>query len=540
MLGQVRRSLVAQLLLILLLTAGLALAASAALAFRAARNHLLDYVRSTTSNTADLVRLAAHDGMLLNRPDVVQTTLQNLVRGPAVAAIRVYDKKGAIVMSAHDAEVGQHVAIDSETCQSCHAQGRARDVALLEKSALAVVPQGPEVLRHLSVIQNEKACARSGCHEPPSKTRILGVLDVEVSMRPLQEAIGDTRTQIAWITAGLIGMVGLVLGVFLRRVVQRPVAGLKQGTRRIAAGDLDTRIEVSGEHELARLGQAFNRMAEELSSARREVTEWSQTLEEKVVEKTDELRRAQRQVLHMEKMSSLGKLSATVAHELNNPITGMLNYTRLVRRVLEEQPLDGAVRTELDGYLSVLQHECVRCGSIVQNLLVFARRSGADMTPVDVNEIIDRSLMLVRHHLEIAGIRLHREPFAGDPRIVADPGQILQALVALLVNAVEAIKETGDRDGELSVGTDADAASVTIHVADSGGGIPPDVLPRIFEPFFSTKDKESGVGLGLAVVYGIVQRHGGDIDVDTAPGRGTTFHLRLPRQPPPVPVETQP
>jgi two-component system NtrC family sensor kinase len=257
-----------------------------------------------------------------------------------------------------------------------------------------------------------------------------------------------------------------------------------------------------------------------------------------VVEKTAELQRAQRQVLHMEKMSSLGKLSATVAHELNNPISGMLNYTRLIQRVLKDQVLDDDVRRELEGYLSVLQHECARCGSIVQNLLVFARRSGADMAPTDVNDVVDRSLMLVRHHLEIAAIRWRFDRLEGDPQIVADPGQLQQALVALLVNAVEAIKDSGDRDGELSVRVDGDATSIVIHVADSGPGIPASVLPRIFEPFFSTKDKESGVGLGLAVVYGIVQRHGGDIDVDTEPGHGTTFHLRLPRQPPPVPRET--
>lgn len=537
MLGQIRRSLVAQLLFILLLTAGLALATSAALAFRAARNHLLTYVRGSTSKTADLVRLATHDGMLLNRPDLVQTTMHNLVRGPAVSAIRVYDKRGTIVMSADETEIGKAVPLDSAACQTCHAEGQGRiaDAALLESSALTLVPKGPELLRHLSVIQNEQTCAKRDCHESPDKTRILGVLDVEVSMQPLEDAIRGTRNQMLWITAGLIAAMGVVLGAFVRRVVHRPIARLREGTRRIAAGDLDTRIAVPGDHELARLGQAFNRMAEDLAAARREVTNWSQTLEVRVVEKTAELQRAQRQVLHMEKMSSLGKLSATVAHELNNPISGMLNYTRLIQRVLAGQALDDDVRRELDGYLSVLQHECARCGSIVQNLLVFARRSGADMAPTDVNDIIDRSLMLVRHHLEIAGIRWRTGRLEGDPQVVADPGQLQQALVALLVNAVEAIRDSGDRDGELSVVADGDADFVTIHVADSGPGIPAAVLPQIFEPFFSTKDKESGVGLGLAVVYGIVQRHGGTIDVDTEPGRGTTFHLRLPRRPPTPP-----
>jgi two-component system NtrC family sensor kinase len=540
MLGPIKRSLVAQLLLILILTAGVALAASAALALRASRTHLLTHVRSTTGNTADLVRLAAHDGMLLNRPDVVQT-LRNLVRGPAVAAIRWCTARRARSSCRPTMRKWARRSPRLRDVPELPCQGRARDVALLEKSALAVVPQGYEVLRHLSVIQNEQACARKDCHPSPSQARILGVLDVEVSMQPLKAAIAETRSQMVGLTAALIGAVGLVLGAFIRRVVQRPVARLKVGARRIASGDLDTRIEVTGEHELARLAQAFNRMAEDLATARLEVTQWSQTLEEKVVEKTSELRRAQRQVLHTEKMSSLGKLSATVAHELNNPISGMLNYTRLVRRVLADQPLDKDVRQELDGYLEVLQHECARCGTIVQNLLVFARRSGADMAPTDVNEVIDRSLMLVRHHLEIAGIQLRQQRLEGDSQIIADPGQIQQALVALLVNAVEAIKEAGDRDGELAVGADGDADWVRIHITDSGVGIPPEVLPRIFEPFFSTKDKESGVGLGLAVVYGIVQRHGGrHLDVDTAPGRGTTFHLRLPRRPPPVSGEIQP
>jgi two-component system NtrC family sensor kinase len=270
-------------------------------------------------------------------------------------------------------------------------------------------------------------------------------------------------------------------------------------------------------------------MASDLGAARREVTEWSQKLEEKVVQKTEELRQAQRQVLHMEKMASLGKLSATVAHELNNPLTGMLIYAQLVKRDLAEQPLEGAVREELTGYLSMIERECSRCGAIVQNLLLFARRSGAAMTPTDLNEVVERSLMLVRHQLEACGTRLHTELLAEDRQVQADGAQLQQALVALLVNAVEAMKgkETGER--ELTLRLQGNADEVQLEVGDSGVGIPPEVQPQIFEPFFSTK--ENGVGLGLAVVYGIVERHGGRIEVDSEVGRGTRFRLRLPRRP---------
>ena len=151
------------------------------------------------------------------------------------------------------------------------------------------------------------------------------------------------------------------------------------------------------------------------------------------------------------------------------------------------------------------------------------------MAPVDLNEVVERSLMLVRHHLEISGVKLHSELLSGDSQIVADAGQLQQALVALLVNAVEAMKGLEAGEGELTVRLRGDADEVQIDVADTGVGIPPEVLPQIFEPFFSTKETENGVGLGLAVVYGIVQRHGGRIEVESQVGQGTVFHLRLPR-----------
>ena len=258
-----------------------------------------------------------------------------------------------------------------------------------------------------------------------------------------------------------------------------------------------------------------------------------------MAEKTAELQQAQRQVLHMEKMASLGKLSATVAHEINNPLTGMLIYAGLSRRDLQEQPLDPAVREEVMRYLSVIERECRRCGGIVQNLLLFARRSGASMAPVDVNDVVRQSLMLVEHHLHMSGLKLQAEFLEGDSRITADGGQLQQALVALLVNAVEAMSGLPEGQGELVVGLHGTADSIRIDIGDNGIGIPSDVLPQIFEPFFSTKEAENGVGLGLSVVYGIVQRHGGRIEVDSKVGKGTTFHLTLPRQPPAETAETR-
>lgn len=519
-------SLGVRLLIPLLLIVGAVLTLYALFSFRTTKEQFLHLVGGEADRSSGLILRATHDGMLLNRLDEVQAMIERLAAGGDVAAIRVYDKEGEVVLSSDRAELGSRAALEDPPCAGCH-EAAARLDARLRATDLVRGPGG-EVLRQLSVIENDAACMASGCHAGAADQTVLGVLDVEMSMLPLEAALASERRQIVWATLGLMAVIGLVATVAFRRLIHRPIRALKEGTRRIAGGDLDTRIAVAGGHELGYLARDFNRMAADLDRSRREVTEWSRTLEARVAEKTAELQAAQRQVMHMEKMASLGKLSATVAHEINNPLSGVLTYARLVERELAEQALPAEARAELARYLRLAQQECARCGEIVQNLLVFARRTGTEMRAVDLNEIVDRCLMLVRHHLELTGIALWTAPLEGDPVIRADPGQVQQALVALLVNAIEAMRE----GGELTVRLAGDAERVRISIADTGVGMSTEVQAQIFEPFFSTKTRESGVGLGLAVVYGIVSRHGGRIEVTSEPGAGTTFDLELPRQPP--------
>jgi len=375
------QSLGFRLLVPLVVTVAVVLAVHAAIGFRSTKEYFLEFVRTDVDRTSGLVKRATHDGMLLNRKEDVQASIARLAETPEIAAIRVYDKKGFIAMSARPSEIGNRILADSATCCSCHQEEGTRDAAMLEHKSLARINGGNEVLRHLSVIVNEPSCAAAACHAHPPDQRVLGVLDLEMSMAPFETAVRSAQRQFLWTTLMLIFVMGSLAAVLIKRLVQRPVLRLCEGTRRIADGDLDTRVEVRGRHELARLAEAFNRMAEDLRAARSAVTEWSQKLEEKVIEKTEELSRVQRQVLHMEKMASLGKLSATVAHEINNPLSGMLAYARLVRREIGNQPISAGAREELTRYLALLERECVRCGTIVQNLLLFARRRGRRWLP---------------------------------------------------------------------------------------------------------------------------------------------------------------
>lgn len=508
------------------------LAVHAVISFHSTEMNLLNFVRADANRCGELISRATHDGMLLNRLDEVQRTFERLTQGSDVSAVRCYDKQGRIVLSARPEEIGQRIKSSAPTCRSCHDQQKTNAATVFEQAASTGLSAGPGVVRHLQVIPNETSCATAACHYHSPDHKILGVLDVEMSRAPLAAAVATSQGQLIWTTIVLIFAIGLVAALFVQRFVYRPVSQLHAGTQRIARGDLDTRIDIRGDHELAHLADAFNKMAGQLSSARASLTEWSLTLEQKVAEKTEELSRAQRQVLHMEKMASLGKLAASVAHELNNPLAGMLVYARLIKRELAEQSLDPATRAELERYLGLVEQECRRCGDIVKNMLVFSRRTSLKREPVDLNQVVEQCLMLVRHHAEMRGVELRSHLLANDRQITGDADQLQQALLAILVNAVEAIDPASPRERILEVRLQMTTDQARVHVRDTGAGIPSDILPHIFEPFFSTKQKDSGVGLGLAVAYGIIHRHGGEIEVESTPSVGTIFHIHLPRNAP--------
>jgi two-component system NtrC family sensor kinase len=519
-----------RLLVPLFLTVAIVLALHTFLNFRSTQDQLTSLISAGVERNSGLVRRATHDGMLLNQLDEVQALLERMVESPGMLAIRVYDKQGQIVLSASPEEIGEAARLEETPCLSCHGLGTPVSTAASEASAAMSTASGVRAVRYLSVIENERVCSTAGCHAHPPEKVVLGVLDLEMSLAPIESAQRSAGRQLVVTTVLLLLATASVVWILVRRLVQEPVSRLREGARRVAAGELGTRIEVAGEHELSRLAQAFNSMTEDLAGARGELEGWSRRLEETVAQKTTELQRTQRQVLHMEKMASLGKLAATVAHELNNPLSGILTYARLVERELEKQSLPSPVAEELKAHLRVIERECTRSGNVVRNLLLFARHGVGEKAEVDLDDVLERSFALVRHHLEMHGVRLRTERELESTTIWGDAGQLEQALVALCVNAVEAIVESGDGEGELSVSTREGASGdVILEVTDTGVGIPREIQAQIFEPFFSTKTEQSGVGLGLAVVYGIVRGHGGQIEVESSPGRGATFRLRLPR-----------
>jgi two-component system NtrC family sensor kinase len=327
--------------------------------------------------------------------------------------------------------------------------------------------------------------------------------------------------------AGMVVIVGIISAFFLSFTVLRPVRRLMQGAQAISSGKLDHRILIQAKNELGKLAEAFNEMTTSLGYEKEENRRWAETLQQRIRDKTEELNAIHRQILHIEKMASLGRLSATVAHELNNPLEAILTYAKLIARRIRKQDVTQALASENLEDIELIARETERCGTIVKNLLLFSKKQIGEFGLISVREIIEKATQLIRHHCEISNVQVESEYPDGEATILCDENQIQQALVALFVNAVEAMPEGGKLT--VALGVSASDGEVTVSVTDTGVGIAGEDMPHIFEPFFSTKKDMNGVGLGLSVVYGIVERHGGKISVTSEVGRGTTFTLKFPR-----------
>lgn len=527
----IARRLGFRLAVALSLSAMAVLAAALVWNLRLQRRHLTLLIERRAAEMVDVLRATTRQSMLENDAAELQRQLERFSSAASVRRARVFDKLGEIRHSSDPGETGHLVDLSAEQCVSCHAAGKPlTHLDVPQRSRTFRTPEGERVLGVILPIRNELSCTTAACHAHPAERTILGVLDVQLSLASVDESLAASERQLF---AGLVGTVLALLALtwlLVWRYVLRPVGALTSAAPRLAAGDFSARVPDRSRDELGELGRAWNHMAVRLGAAHAELNEWGRRLEQRVDEKTRELADAHAHMLLVEKMASLGKLAAIVAHELNNPLAGIATYARLLRRrQAEAGGGDGAVTTpdgaaDTERILKLVEEEAMRCGNIVRNLLLFSRTPGARIADEDLSPIVERVALLVRHQFELQEVELVRELAPGLPKLPCDAAQIQQMLLALTMNALEATPA----GGKVTIAADTAEGRLRLRVADTGHGIAPEHLPHVFEPFYTTKESGAGVGLGLAVVYGIVERHGGQIDVVSPPGAGTTFTAVLP------------
>jgi two-component system NtrC family sensor kinase len=476
---------------------------------------------------SDVIRSSMRYSMLLNRREDIHQMINTMADEPGLEGIRIFNKKGEIMFSTAHEEERKTVDMQAEACYVCHEKTEPlKSIPSENRTRVFDSPKGYKIMGVINPIPNEPACSNATCHAHSSDQTVLGVLDVKMSLSQLYEHLEESKMEMIKSGAMMTVILAIIAFIFIFLMVQKPVGRLIEGTRQIADGNLGVIIEVSSKSEIGKLAYAFNQMTRDLKKAHDEITLWSQTLEQKVEQKTEELKRVQAHIIHIEKMASLGKLSATVAHEINNPLAGILTYIKLISRYYEKGEIKEDTIISIKKYLNLIQEEIKRLGNIVKNLLIFAKTEGGEFSTEKINSIVEKSLLLMNHHFEISGVKIDKILTAENDSIVCDSAQIQQALIALFVNAVEAMAS----GGTLGVKTEIQNGSIRLSVSDTGTGIDPENVSKIFDPFFTTKQDGKGVGLGLSVVYGIIQRHNGKIDVQSEINKGTTFTIVLPQK----------
>ncbi|HSL22533.1 MAG TPA: cache domain-containing protein [Vicinamibacterales bacterium] len=365
-----------------------------------------------------------------------------------------------------------------------------------------------------------------------SAGRVIGMLYVGVLESPILAVRTDVMlTFLAVCAFGLIVVFALTY-VITRRTIS-PLEEMVAATRKIAAGDLTVRVSVASRDEIGDLAGSFNDMLSSLQRSNSQLEEWGRTLEERVRDRTDQLVAVQAQMVRSEKLASIGRLAAGVAHSINNPLGGILSLSMLA----QEGCADEQLRADLD----TIAKQALRCREIVKGLLEFSHQAEARVVRTDVNAIVNGAVELLERQAVFHNVTIERHFQPEVPAVLVDPGQLQEVVTNLVVNAVDAMEEEGGvlrietaASGEPAQGR-ATPAGVVIRVSDTGKGIPPAVMPMLFEPFFTTKKVGKGTGLGLAIAHGVVTRAGGRIDVTSMPG-ATTFSIHLPAVPAEEPV----
>jgi len=587
---------------------------------RTHRREMIAQLAQSADLLSETVKRSTEDDMLENRRDRLRRQLEAIAGEKRIERVRVFNKEGRIVLSSDGSEVGRALDKGAESCFACHAQGRPLEKPpVQERVRTFTVADGHRVLGIVSPIQNQESCTNAACHAHAPDESVLGVLDVTVSLDEVDRQIVASRNRIVGLAVVAVVGTGLLLWWLSRHLITGPVEALAAGTRRVAAGDLTTTIPVTGRHELGELASAFNAMTARLSEAQRQLTQ-------------------------ADKLASVGRLAAGVAHEINNPLTGVLTYASFLADRTSADP-------ELHTDLEVIVRETKRCREIVRGLLDFARQTPPRRQSTDLNEVARRAVAVVMNQLQLGHVALTLDLADDLVPVEADPNQIQQVLVNLLLNAADAIGERGgtirltSRRAELpprgheqirhaecphgcdlldpttrvgglptirvlrthggrewTLGLDpvygrfnhvsaesceegvialaacprcrttlveseqrctlcgaptfavrgpddqpvrwcsrtgchhtwwearerrGAAPVVELLVEDNGRGISREALPKLFEPFFTTKGAR-GTGLGLAITWGIVEGHGGTIDVESEEGRGTRVRVCLP------------
>lgn len=456
------------------------------------KEELMDEVIRSANQFSETVKNSTRYDMLKSKREEVRNIIETVGTQEGIEKMRIMNKTGTIKFSSDEEEIGELVDKKEEACYACHSEAKPLAQLMTKERNRIFEAKNHRILGIITPIYNEKDCYTSTeCHVHSKDQRVLGVLDINMDLTAVDRKI--YHTTVKTLVFALIEILGIsfIIAFVTQRIVLKPVKLLVNATEKVAAGDFNCNIPINTKDEIGILAGSFNKM-------------------------TEELRIAYEKLFQSEKQASLGRLSAGIAHEINNPLTGVLMFSTRMQKKL---PQDWDYRKELD----IIVRETIRCRDIVKGLLDFARQGKAHKEKVPLKRVIENALNLIQNKALIENIDIETDIPENLPDVLIDENQMQQVFINLFVNASDAMND----GGILSLKVRQKENNIEISVKDTGEGIPKNIISKIFEPFFTTKAGK-GTGLGLAVVWGIIQEHSGKIEVNSQEGKGTEFLITFP------------
>jgi two-component system NtrC family sensor kinase len=462
----------------------------------------------------ELLQKSLYHDMLDNRRDDLEKSINSLGNSPDIEKIDIFDIDGKVVFSSGD----KTRATDPESMRSIEKiiSGDTVDPVRIKD------PSGKHLLNFYSPINSAPACSTALCHYHPPEQEVLGVLFTGYDVSTITKTTRNILVGALLTGAFMVGLISLFLFYIIHKFVTTPVALLEEGMRRLSDGDFEHPIKLHSRDEMGRLAMNFNAMANDIQLYKNRLENWASELEAEVDKKTAEIKETQEQLANAEKLASLGRMSAGVAHELNNPLTGIVTFAHLMYdRTPPENKLD---REDLE----LIIEQADRCTKIIKGLLSFSRKGASEKTLININDLIENAVSLIKNQSAFHNIKVIRSLNPAIPKIVVDTNQIQQVILNLITNSADAMN--GEGEINITTGTlEIDGEQFIEAVfSDTGPGIMPEHMNKILEPFFTTKSVGKGTGLGLPVSYGIIKRHGGELLISSKVGKGATVTVRFP------------
>jgi len=458
----------------------------------------------------------------------IQQTIEAIGTSRNIRGIRIFTFDGKVIFSSIPEKVNSFIRKDSLSCRLCHTTdgppGRESLKINQGETAWMIARQedSGRFIKLARPIMNRKSCFTASCHQHSPEKKVLGILETDYSLSSIDRTI--VRQKVTTVFFGIVftAFCSVVLCVILWKLIIRPIMLLSDGMKKVSGGDLEHHIEINTRDEMGMIARTFNQMTQELKADRQKLENWAKELEAEVNRKTEEIRRGQEQLFHAEKLASLGRMAAGVAHEINSPLTGIVTFAHLMlKRIPPEKKMD---REDLE----VIIEQAERCSRIIKGLLGFSRAIPSEKTEIDINATIRQTIDIIRNQAKFHNVKIHLDLDPELPRVRGDASQLQQVYMNLLINAADAMNDRGEVHIATREVSDNGKSFVEIEFTDTGPGIPEEYLGKLFEPFFTTKPVGKGTGLGLAVSHGIIKKHGGYIRVKSSPGKGTSFYLRIP------------